>query len=229
MRTEGTGHRRQRQARPATTDAAEQAGPHGLAYKIGRNGIELLDMDETVSIYDAAIEAARLTHQQRERVSMENSRTTDHACVLIDTKGSVIARVSLESCRQAQGRILKKRIEEKKAELGLQWLTRKIDSSTYQKSLAELPPDSPTKQAAGVLTSVLLSIAAFWAAATLLGVGLKGCEYLKTSSEENKTRALNCASASEDVSQIKKLRDNGFASESQVRSMEQRRTSACTW
>jgi hypothetical protein len=95
--------------------------------------------------------------------------------------------------------------------------------------MAELPADGPIIQAVGLLSAVMLSIAALWAAAMLFGLVLKGCEFLGRNSEENKERALECNSANEDLDQIKRLRDNGFANERAVSAIEHRKNKACTW
>lgn len=58
---------------------------------------------------------------------------------------------------------------------------------------------------------------------------LRGCDSLQRSTDENREKALRCASAGEDLDQIKRLRDNGFAGESAVRVMERKRDEACTW
>jgi hypothetical protein len=49
------------------------------------------------------------------------------------------------------------------------------------------------------------------------------------SSEKLKENALRCSDAGERLDQVKRLRDNGFVSESAVRAMEGKRNEACTW
>lgn len=54
---------------------------------------------------------------------------------------------------------------------------------------------------------------------------LGGC----MSSEKQRENALRCSDAMERLDQVKRLRDNGFVSESAVRAMEGKRNEACTW
>ncbi len=74
--------------------------------------------------------------------------------------------------------------------------------------------------------ALILLILAFLFGMSLL---FKGCAYLGERSKENEGRALLCNASREDLDQVKRLRDNGFASEREVRVMERKHDEACTW
>ncbi len=100
---------------------------------------------------------------------------------------------------------------------------------TAREILRDDPESKPLQKVVDLALGV--GVLALLTMGLLFGLSLlfKGCAYLGERSKENEGRALLCNAASEDLDQVKRLRDNGFASESAVRVMERKHDQACTW
>jgi hypothetical protein len=90
----------------------------------------------------------------------------------------------------------------------------------------ENPVVAALQEAVGALIIIGGGIIVFLGVPLLL---IRGCESLNEAGKRNERRALACNDARERLDQVKRLRDNGFASESAVRAMERQHNEACTW